>query len=55
MYTKLVLARKIALGKAQVIDGVEQIGLSNAIAASDAYDPLVKLEGGLFVVFELHQ
>jgi len=55
VYIELVLSGKIAFGKAQVINGVEQIGLPNAIATADAYDPLVKLEGGLFVVFELYQ
>lgn len=55
MYAELVLPGKIALSKAKVIDGIQQIGLANAIAAADAYDPLGKVEGGLFVVFELHQ
>jgi len=55
MYVELVLPGEIALGKAQVVDGVEQIGLSNAIAAADANNPFVESEGGLFVVFELDQ
>ena len=37
---KLILPGKIAFGEAEVINGVEQVGFSNAIAAANTYDPL---------------
>jgi hypothetical protein len=51
----LILPGEIAFGKAEVVDGVKQIGLPDAITAANAYDPFPKAKSGLFIVLKLHQ
>jgi len=53
--TKLILPGKIAFGETEVINSVEQVGFPDAIAAANTYDPLIKTEGGLRIVFELQK
>ena len=48
-------AGKIATGKAEVIDGVEQVGFTGTISAGDTNDPLLKAEVLPGVVFELYK
>lgn len=48
-------AGKIAAGKAEIVDGVEQIGLAGAVPAGDAYDPVLEGKGLLRVIFELDE
>jgi len=49
----LVAAREIAFGKTKVINGVQQVGLTHAIVATETHDPFRKPEGSLAVVLEL--
>ena len=49
----LVAAGEIAFGKTKVIDGIQQVGLTHAIVATETHDPLRKPEGSLAVVLEL--
>ena len=51
----LVAAGEIAFGETKIIDGVEQVGLTNAIVATETHDPFRKPEGCLAVVLELKQ
>ena len=46
---------KIAFCDAEVIDGVQQVGLADPIIAADSYDPFLEFESGLSVILELHQ
>jgi hypothetical protein len=51
----LVAAGEIALGETQVIEGVQQVSLADAVIATDTHDPLMKAEPGLFIIFELNE
>jgi hypothetical protein len=46
---------KIAFGEAEIVNGIEQIGFANPIAAGDTNDPLSKLEGPAIIILELGQ
>lgn len=46
--------RKVTPGEAEVVDGVEEVGLPGAVAAGNAYDPLVEPEVAPRVVFKLY-
>jgi hypothetical protein len=46
---------EIALGEAEVIDRIEQVGLADAIIATNADDPVLELEGGLGIILELDE
>ena len=48
-----VLPGKIAFGKTQIMDGIQQIGLTHAIIAINAYHPLPEGKTAVLVVFEL--
>lgn len=51
-YIGLVAAREIASGEAEVIQGIQEVGLADAIIAADADDPFIEAEGGLRIVLE---
>ncbi len=48
-----ILAGKIAFGKTEVMDRVQQIGLAYAVAAADPGEPLRKTVLLVKIVFEL--
>jgi hypothetical protein len=50
---RAILAGKITAGETEVIDGVQQIGLAHAIAATDTHDPLGKPELTGKIIFKL--
>ena len=55
LHILLVAAGEITFGETKVIDGVKQVGLPNAIVATETHDPFRKPEGSLGVVLELKQ
>ena len=48
-----LVAAEIALGEAEVVNGVQQVGLAAAIPARNAYNAPVKTEGPVRIVLEL--
>ena len=48
-----IAAGKIALGKAAIVDGVQQVGLSNAILSADAHNAAGKIKPGILVILEM--
>jgi hypothetical protein len=54
VYALLVGPGKIALGKTEVIQCIQQVGLADAVVAANADDPFLKPEKGLGVVLELY-
>ena len=50
-----ISAGKIAFGKAEVIDCVQQIGFPNPIGATDARNPGIEIKPRLRVILELVQ
>ena len=48
-----VCSQKITFGKAEVMNGIQQIGFANSIASANANDAFIKLIGILRVIFEL--
>ena len=46
---------KIAAGKAEIINSIQQVGLAHAIGAANAYNALSEAEPGLRVVFKIGQ
>jgi len=46
-------AGKIAAGKAEVVDGVQQVGLADPIRPANTDDALAEFEACLVVVFEI--
>lgn len=50
---RLVLAGKVAPGKAKGIDGIQQIGFSNPVGAGDPHDPVPEIKADIGVVLEL--
>ena len=51
----LIGAGEIALGEAQVVDGIQQIGLAYAVFAANPYDPFPELESRLVVILKLNE
>jgi hypothetical protein len=54
-YILLIGFSKIAFCDAEIINGIQQIGLTDPIIAADSYDPFPEFESGLSVILELHQ
>ena len=50
-----IRAGKITAGKAEVIDGIQQIGLSHPVLPADAHHPPLERKGCLVVIPELGQ
>ena len=55
MDVQMILAGKIAFGETEVVDGIQEVGLSDAVAPADTHNPFREAERGLPVVLELHQ
>ena len=53
VYVHGVGAGKIAFGKAEIMDGVEQIGFAYAVTAANAHDAFCKMELLVKIVLEL--
>ena len=54
-HIRLIAACEITAGKTEIVEGVQQIGLSDAVITADADDPLVKAERGFPVVLKTHE
>jgi hypothetical protein len=54
VYALLVGPAKIALGKTEVIQGVEQVGFAGPVVAANADDPFPEPERGLGIILELY-
>jgi len=52
-YILAVAAGKIALGKAAVIDGIQQVGLANTILPAYTYDAAGEIKPGILVILEM--
>jgi hypothetical protein len=44
---------KITAGEAEVMDGVKQVGLANAVFAADTIDPAIELKTLFSIIFKL--
>jgi len=53
MYVGRITACKVAFGKTEIMDGIEQVCLSYAIASTDPHDTFSELVGLVEIVLEL--
>ena len=44
---------KITAGEAEVMDGVQEVGLSHAVFTADTIDPAIELKSLLRIIFKL--
>jgi hypothetical protein len=49
-----ILPRKIAFGEAEIVDGIQQVGLANAVTPADTHDPFIETEFPRKIVLELN-
>ena len=42
-------------GKTDIVEGIQEIGFTQAILSTDANDPFPEFKGAVTVVFELNQ
>jgi len=55
MNIHLVVPREIAFGKAQVMNGIQQVGFTYTIVSTDANNTLSKVELLLKIIFKLEK
>ena len=54
-YILCVYAREITFGKTEIVNGIQQVGFSNAVGARNSNDPFSELHGSMPVILELNQ
>jgi hypothetical protein len=55
LHVQAVQAGKIAFGKTEIMDRVQEIGLTHTVLATDPNDPFGNSKTPVTVVFELNQ